>query len=98
MVVTKCTALEELASGRGWMIPHEHESDPENTYVDPFGNGHRYFADKQKGIDMLLDAYYVNMSSTDAVDKARRYVEHRKWNIAVDQLDKALKELGPVGG
>jgi len=98
VVATKCTALEELVSGRGWMIPHEHENDPENVYRDPFGNGRRYFADKQKGIQLLLDAYYYSLSSTDTMDIACRYAERRDWNVAIDQLDKALKELGPVGG
>jgi glycosyltransferase involved in cell wall biosynthesis len=84
-LATNCTAMAELlADGRGILINHEHQSHPEFLYIDPFGNGHRYFADLKDGIYKLQFAV-----RGDITNKAREYIETRKWEIAIEQMENA---------
>lgn len=81
VLATNCTAMKEvLADDRGILI------DVAYDYTDPFGNGNRYFASVKDGIKKLLSLYGVGKFTTI---KAREYVENRKWDITVEQMEKA---------
>jgi len=87
-LATNCTAIAEvLADGRGILIDHELASHPEFLYIDPFGNGNRYFADLKDGTKKLIDLFVSPHS--EMVKKAREYVEARDWSITVAQMEKA---------
>ena len=87
-LATDCTAIAEvLADGRGILIDHEHKLHPEFLYIDPFGNGHRYFCSLKDGINKLLNLYIVR---EDIIKKAREYAETRKWEIAIEQMENAV--------
>lgn len=87
-LATNCTGMAEvLADSRGILIDHEHQKQPELIYIDPFGNGHRYFADLKDGIKKLFKLY--SGEYPDVKKKAREYVESRNWNITIEQMEKA---------
>jgi len=82
---TNCTGIKEsLTDNRGYLITYNH------THVDPFGNQNRYWASREDGTYLLKKIYGKELPDIEA---AYKYVEDRKWSIAVDQLDKALKEV-----
>lgn len=90
-VGTNCTGIAELlADDRGLLADYVHIF-PDYSYVDPFGNGHRYFIDPKDGVAKLAEAH--SKSQTKRINKARKYVETLKWDIAVEQLEKSLLEL-----
>ena len=85
-VATNCTGMREsLSNDRGLLIAYEYK------HTDPFGNAHRYWANKEDGV-LDLEIIYQKKSEVDLND-AYEYVRDRKWSIAVDQLDKVLKEV-----
>jgi len=87
-LATNCTAMAEvLADGRGILIDHEHKSSPKDIYIDPFGNGHRYFADLKDGVNKLLAL--SSEDNSEMIKKAREYAESRKWEDTVLQMEKA---------
>jgi glycosyltransferase involved in cell wall biosynthesis len=89
-LATNCTAMADvLADGRGILINHEHQTHPELTYIDPFGNGHRYFADLKDGIKKLLGLYTED--KTEIIQKARQYAEDRTWETTILQMEKAAE-------
>lgn len=82
-VATNCTAIGEvLGDGRGILI------DADYSYIDPFGNGNRYFASLKDGIKKLLGLY--NGEYPDVKKLAREYVEARNWSITLEQMEKAV--------
>lgn len=85
---TDCCGIHELLSdGRGILLPYAYK------YVDPFGNGHRYFIDVPKSIE-ILNNYYANWHLTYSMKEAsRKYVEGRTWDKSVLQLEKALEHV-----
>ena len=84
-VATNCTGLKEsLSDNRGYLI------DYTPLPVDPFGNQNRYWARRDSGLELVEKVYAKNLPDLDA---AYKYVEDRKWSIAIDQLDKVLKEV-----
>ncbi len=85
---TECTAIQEvLGEGRGILLPYAYK------YVDPFGNGHRYFVDIPKSIEKL-NYYYENFPMLlEMTDISRKYVEGRTWDISTLQLEKALEYI-----
>jgi glycosyltransferase involved in cell wall biosynthesis len=93
-IATDCCGMKELlADRRGFLIRHEY------THRDPFGNGYRYWIDADEGKRMLRQIYEKsNDNLIDSkrikysIETARKYVEGRTWNIAVDQVEKALLE------
>jgi len=86
-VATDCTAMAEvLGDKRGYLI------QPDYVYRDPFGNGRRYLASKQHGTDILRLLYNAGKPK-GVIEKARKYVEDRKWSIAVEQLHQALEKM-----
>ena len=89
VLATNCTGMAELmANGRGIPLGYDY------VYIDPFGNGNRYFT----ALDALRDLerhyeYKDDKIVKEIKNKARKYVEGRTWDIPVEQMDKALKEF-----
>ena len=87
-VATNCTGMAELLSaGRGMLLDYEF------THRDPFGNGFRYWVNIRSGIEMLNQIYIGSDTLQDIQYDARKYVEKRTWDIAIDQVEKALLEV-----
>ena len=93
-VATECTGMKELLSdGRGYLV------EPEYLHTDPFGNGHRYWINKEDAVDTLLWAYKkigadnVDERMETQLSKAREFVLQRDWQIGIDKLDEVLKNL-----
>jgi len=84
-IATNCTAIVELlADERGYLIDY---TKVEPDYTDPYGNSKRYFAKRSHGLE-LLEAAMLNTPKTN-----REYVEGRKWDIAVNQINDAIEIL-----
>jgi glycosyltransferase involved in cell wall biosynthesis len=82
-IANNCTGMGELlADGRGILV------NPEYSYTDPFGNGNRYFIDVKKGIRELV--CLANFNFITIRSKAREYVEGRKWEISIEQMERAV--------
>ena len=84
---------ELLGDRRGFLLDYTF------THRDPFGNGFRYWVDMDSGVrrlreiyeksnDNLIDSKRIRYS----IENARKYVEGRTWDIAVEQVEKALLE------
>lgn len=91
VIGTNCTAIKEVIEDRGLLLSYEY------TYRDPFGNGRRYLASQNDGVELLANIYMwqkgeVQMPRLE-IDKAREYIEKRDWSIAVDHLESTLLEL-----
>jgi len=85
---TNCTAIAELlGEGRGTLI--DYLDHPDLSYIDPFGNAHRYFAKRSHGKEQL-QKIYENRPDTS---KAREYVESRSWDIPVQHLCRVVDGL-----
>lgn len=94
---TDCTSVHELLDdNRGYLI--DTIPLPDDPYVDPFGNGHRYFADYRhaaKYISYLADMKKLGeygVGVQEVVDNARKYVEDRTWEKCVDQIERYINE------
>lgn len=86
VVATGCTGmLEQVQGGRGFAIEYEYK------YRDPFGNGFRYFASKESGVEGL--SWARSAKAKTAVKKARKYVEGRDWADAVAAVEKSVLEV-----
>lgn len=85
---TDCTGIHELlADGKGILVP------PAYKYVDPFGNGHRYFIDVNAAVEKL-NYYYANRAELQLMgDKGKAYVESRTWDTALSILQNALEYI-----
>jgi len=82
-IATNCTAIAEvLGDNRGFLI------DVDYVHTDPFGNGHRYFCNREDGTELLNSIYTHGFD----ISTGRKYVESRTWDIAVDHLEKVLSE------
>lgn len=90
ILATDCTAIHELLdSGRGTLV------DCDYIHRDPFGNGKRYWIDRRDALEKL-EGIYAKTSALNiekAVKKARKYVETRTWDIAVEQLESGIMKL-----
>jgi glycosyltransferase involved in cell wall biosynthesis len=85
-IATNCTGMAELlGEDRGFLLDYAF------THRDPFGNGWRYWVDKKQGIEALEFIYKLTPKKN--IEKARKYVEERTWDVAVDQVEKALQEV-----
>lgn len=87
---TDCTAIREhLSDGRGWLI------DTEYDYIDPFGNGIRYWASTDDGVAKLEDI--IRLQGTDeyraVLDKAQSYVNGRTWEQAAQIVAGVIDEV-----
>lgn len=84
-IATDCTGMAELlAEGRGFLV------DPEYTHRDPFGNGTRWWINKNRAVINLQSVYAKILPDIDA---ARKYVEDRKWEQSVLRLEEVLLKL-----
>lgn len=95
-VATNCSAISELlADGRGYLVDWVKTSNiPPYTYIDPFGNGNRYFINIEKSIEALNTIYYAGSENMKFVtNKARKYMEERNWDIATDIVENTLKNV-----
>jgi len=85
IIATDCTGMAELlADGRGVLIPAEY------THRDPFGNGTRWWIDKEKTLEALQDIYDGKLPD---LDKGRTYIESRTWEPSVLRLEEVLLQL-----
>lgn len=91
---TDCTAIQDhLKDGRGYLVEHEY------IHVDPFGLGHRYWANPNVAAEALkflydmkqLGNYGVGVEQT--IKKAREYVEERTWDNCVNQIERYLETI-----
>lgn len=83
---TDCCGIQELLSDdRGILLPYAYK------YIDPFGNGYRYFIDVPKSIEILNDYYAKWPEALVLADNARKHVEERTWDKSVLQIEKALE-------
>jgi glycosyltransferase involved in cell wall biosynthesis len=83
-----CGMKELLADGRGWLI------DAEYVHRDPFGNGRRYWIEREFLTDTLGE--FVEIDPDDLEDRcsnARKFVEARSWDIPIDMVNKYLEGL-----
>ncbi len=88
-IATNCTGMHELiGNGRGILLKYVFQ------HRDPFGNGLRYWVDTQDGVYSLNCFFGEELEDIKGrAEKARKYVEERTWDIAVDQVEKALLEV-----
>jgi glycosyltransferase involved in cell wall biosynthesis len=85
-IANNATGMSELlADDRGFLAKYNYK------YVDPFGNGNRYFMDKDDALLQLEKVY--GHSCQRMITKARKYAESRTWNDTVSIVDNAIKEL-----
>lgn len=78
------TAIKELlGENRGILI------SPEYRHIDTFGNAFRFWINKEEARDALINL--ANGINKPDVEKARKYMEGRTWEITADCMEKALK-------
>ena len=96
-IATDCTGMKELLSdGRGHLVDYYFKDEPEKMYRDPFGNGFRYFIDKEKAVGALRYAFSDKcLLGNDIlmVQDARKYVEKRNWKDGIRVLLGVLENL-----
>lgn len=76
---------EHLTDGRGFLLGSEYDG-----YRDPWGNEKRFFASTKDGIT-ALDSIWKGIDIDQFVERARAYVEGRKWKKPTDQLVSAME-------
>lgn len=85
-IATNATGMKELLSDdRGKLVKYDY------IYLDPFGNGNRYFMDKNDAVCQL--EYLYSHSCQRMINKARKYVESRTWDKAVAVIDAEIKDI-----
>lgn len=89
VVANRTGALPELlADGRGIIANYVFK------HIDPFGNQTRYFVDRDKMAENLLQVKNMdNKELADMTAKARQFMESRKWDTPVSQVQKAIEEI-----
>lgn len=86
VVASRVGAIPELlADGRGIPVESEYMT------IDPFGNQNRYFIDKDKAVQALLQIRNGNW--TEMASKARRYVESLSWRDSVTQIHEMIEAI-----
>lgn len=82
---TNCTGIaESLADGRGYLV------EPEYYHRDPFGNGMRYWINKNGLLEALNKIYDKQLPDTKA---ALEYAQGMTWEKSIDILCEQLKEF-----
>jgi glycosyltransferase involved in cell wall biosynthesis len=83
-VGTNSTGIAELlGEGRGLLVDYEY------THRDPFGNGYRYWINKQQAVEKLNQIYNNGIDTTIATE----YIKTLDWKIAVDTVEKAMNNV-----
>lgn len=86
VIATNCTALtDHLSNEKGFLVDY-YDID----YIDPFGNGNRYFAKQSEAANTLLKV--ANGDWKHDLQKVMLYLENLKWENTVDILDRGLNE------
>ncbi len=88
---------ENLADGRGWLIPAEY------SYLDPFGNQIRRFPDPRAAANLLRDVRLLPIDRKRRVAAALKWIRQRTWARAADVLEEAINGVvtvakGPEAG
>lgn len=86
VVGTDCTAISEhIRGGQGIGI------QPDYVLRDPWGNSRRYLASLEDGVRALLEVAHMGEAQRQEIrDRARQYVERRKWQTAWQVLEAAV--------
>jgi glycosyltransferase involved in cell wall biosynthesis len=84
-IATKCTGMKELLSdGRGYLVEEEY------IHRDCFGNGTRWWINKDKAKIALDNVYSGNAIDTQL---GRDFVEKRDWESSVLRLENAILKI-----
>jgi glycosyltransferase involved in cell wall biosynthesis len=84
-IATDCTGMAELlADGRGYLV------DAEYAHRDPFGNGTRWWINKDNAVTALQSVYGGVLPDLGA---ARQFVEDRDWQPSVLRLEEVLLKM-----
>jgi len=92
-MATDCTGMRELlCDSRGILVPHAYK------YIDPFGNGNRYFIDMYRAVELMVHVYNAKGNSNntwipDIISNAREFVGNRTWENSVSILNDGIKEI-----
>jgi glycosyltransferase involved in cell wall biosynthesis len=85
VVATACTSINDHLKHSGYGIKYEYK------YRDPFGNGWRYFAQTESGVDGLSA---VRRPSAELKSiRGREYIKSREWEKSIEVLDAAIREI-----
>lgn len=76
---------EHLSYERGFILSNEYDG-----YRDPWGNEKRFFASTKDGV-VALDKVWKKIDVERFVERARAYVEGRKWDKPTRQLVSAME-------
>lgn len=90
VVATACGAMPELlGDGRGFLMETEY------SMIDPWGNSRRDFPNAEHGSGWLyrIAKQIVPEGIIATVQSARKYMETRKWDDAVFQVDIVIEGL-----
>lgn len=86
-IATDCTGMRELLQdNRGYLIPTEY------IHRDPFGNGRRYWIDRQSAYNALIQIAEGQGLKIDAAF-AKEWIDEHTWDKTVDFLDNEIKGL-----
>jgi len=86
-IATNCTGMKELLyDDRGYLIDYDY------IYIDPFGNGRRYYIDRGEALTTLKHVHSV-YKTEKRTDKAYEFAKARTWDKSVAILDEQLKGL-----
>ena len=72
-----------LADGRGILVDYEY------THRDPFGNGYRYWINKDQAVEKLNQVYQDGYDTTSSTD----YVDKLDWKIAIETIEKVMDNV-----
>ncbi len=85
-VATNCTGMRELLeNNRGMLVDYEYQ------HRDPFGNGFRYWINKN--FAQIYLGRLVNKEQIPDTEAAQKYIRERTWEKTVLFLDEELMEL-----
>lgn len=85
-VGTNATAMaDHLQDGRGYLL------EPDYRWIDPFGNGNRYFVFPEKISTKMLELATMQGDDTDMLERAFQYAKNRTLENAVFPIIKELE-------
>jgi glycosyltransferase involved in cell wall biosynthesis len=86
VVATDTGALHELLEDdRGFLIPPEYK-----IRADVWGNSTRDMIDVNLAASVLSE---LAVHDTDVHQEALKYIQKRTWEVAINQVDRKIKEL-----
>lgn len=94
VVATACGAMPELLGyDRGLLMETEY------FMIDPWGNSRRDFPNARHGIEILTNLHRDLLIEggwglgTRMIENSRAYMESRTWDVPVNQVDTAIKDI-----